>query len=249
MFTFLCRLLPAGFGVQPVVGLFLAQGFAVLAVLLQPAGVVIQVPVKTGDSTVGHQPEFIHGGFQQVAVMGNHNHGAFKGLERQRQGFAHVQIQVVGRFIQYQQGGLFLHDHGQCQAGFFATGETTNGRKHIIAMKAEPAQLTAKLRFAPLGVEAGQHLIGRIVVVQPVHLLLVEVAHGQIVVFFEAAGQRGQLAYQSAHQCGFAGAVGAQQAQPGFRSQAQAHVMENGHIPFRVLITTAHLVQVFHGVG
>ena len=53
--------------------------------------------------------------------MGNQNQAALVFRERQRQRVPHIQVKVVGRFVEKQQVGLLAHDDGQRQARALTT--------------------------------------------------------------------------------------------------------------------------------
>ena len=116
--------------------------------------------------------EVICGGAQQVTVVGDHHHGPFEALQRHGQGVAHLQIQVVGRFIQQQQVRLLPGDEGQYQPRFFTTGEGGHLVEGLVAVKAEAAEIVAQLLLCFVRREAGQMIEGGVVQTQGLQLML-----------------------------------------------------------------------------
>ena len=77
--------------------------------------------------------------------MGDHYHGPFEALQRHGEGVAHLQIQVVGRFIEQQEVGLLPGDQRQHQSRFFAAGEGGHLVERLVTVKTEAAQIVAQL--------------------------------------------------------------------------------------------------------
>ena len=65
--------------------------------------------------------------------MGHHDDGAVEVAQRLGQRFAHLQVQVVGRFVQQQHVGLLPGDQGQGQARALAAGEAVHGLEGAVA--------------------------------------------------------------------------------------------------------------------
>ena len=125
---------------------------------------------------------------------------------------AHLQVQVVGRFVEQQQVGPLPGNQRQGQAGLFAAGEVQHRFVDARTAKIETAKEVAQGLLALGGGQALQVQQGAGLAVQRIELVLGKVAHHQVLAAHQASGQRLQLAGQVLDQGRFAGAVGAQQA-------------------------------------
>ena len=170
-----------------------------------------------------HQQQFIHGIAQQVAVVAHQDEGALVGLQSDFQGVAHIQVEVVGGLIQYQQVGALPHDHGQGEAGLFAAGEGRDRAGGGIAAKIEAAQEVEDVLLPGLGAEALQVQGGAGLQIQGFELLLVKIADLAVFPAGPLARQQGQVAYQALQQGGLTGAIFTQQAVAAARAQVQLH--------------------------
>ena len=80
-----------------------------------------------------------------MTIVRNHHQRAFELNQRFGQRLAHVEIQVVGRFIEQQQVRALPDDQRQHQAGLFAAGEALGVFSHLIALEAKAAEIVAQL--------------------------------------------------------------------------------------------------------
>ena len=80
-----------------------------------------------------------------MTVVRNHHQRAFELNQRFGQRLTHVEIQVVGRFIEQQQVRALPDDQRQHQTGLFAAGEALGVFSHLIALEAEAAEIVAQL--------------------------------------------------------------------------------------------------------
>ena len=117
-------------------------------------GVVVRVPAEGLPSAVGHQPQTIGGGAQQVPVVGYEHDRALVFLQGERERMAHFQIQVIGRLVQQQQIGPLPHQQGQRQPGFLAPGKRRNRFERHVAAEIEAAEEIAQFLLARARVQA-----------------------------------------------------------------------------------------------
>ncbi|MCY1404087.1 hypothetical protein D9M71_192870 [compost metagenome] len=199
-----------------------------LAILDQPAAVVVEVAVEGFNLAIGHQQEVVGGAFEQMAIVGNHQHRTAEFLQCHGQCQAHFQVQVVGRLIEQQQVRAFPGDQRQGQARLFATGEIQHrlvdtGAAEVKATEEVTQRLLALGRCQTLQVQQRAGLV-----VQRVQLMLSEVAHRQVLTAHQTAAQWLQLAGQVFDQRRFARAVGAEQADTRTRSELQLDLLKDG---------------------
>ena len=112
----------------------------------------------------------------RLRSVGDDDERALKALQGQREGVAHVQIEVVGGFVEQQQIGFLPDDHGQDEAGFFAAGEGGGVLQGGIAGEVEAAEEVADVLFFGLGREFLDVPQRALVGTQCVELVLGEVA-------------------------------------------------------------------------
>lgn len=123
------------------VGILFRRLFRLVLLLLhvrQPLLIVFQVAVKRLDFTVVHQIEIVRGGADQVTIVRDHNQRALKLNQRFGQRLTHVEVEVVGRFIEQQQVRALPDDQRQHQTRFFAAGETLCVFSDLITPKPKP---------------------------------------------------------------------------------------------------------------
>lgn len=80
-----------------------------------------------------------------MAVVRHDDQCAFKINQRFGERLAHVEIQVVGRFIEQQQIWTLPDDQRQYQARFLAAGETLRLFRYFVALETEAAEIVAQL--------------------------------------------------------------------------------------------------------
>lgn len=95
-----------------------------------------------------------------MAVVRYDNQRPFELYQRFGQRLAHVEIEVVGRFIKQQQVWTLPDDQRQHQTGFFAAGETLGVFRHLIATEAKAAEVVAQFLLHLLRRQARQCWIG-----------------------------------------------------------------------------------------
>ena len=176
--------------------------------------------------------------------MGDQDHGALEGRQRLGERLAHLQVQVVGGLIQQQQVGLLPGHQGQRQARLLAAGEAPHLAEDVVTREAEAAQEVADRLVAGGGREALHMHEGGGREVEPLQLVLGEVADRQVLAGHPLAGQQRQLAGERLDQGRLAGAVGAQQADAASRLQGHPDVVELHRLAaVRVAIAQPRLVQ------
>ncbi|MDT4856780.1 hypothetical protein FQZ97_911830 [compost metagenome] len=179
---------------------------------------------------------------EEVAVVGDQQQGAGVALEPLFQPEDRVQVEVVGRFVEQQQLGRAHQRLGQVEAHPPAAGEVADAAIHLLAGEAETGQQLSRagvcrvtVGTVQLAVQAGDGSAvvarfgsGQLALYLAQALVAIEyVVHGQAlqVVHFLAhvgdapvrgqqavAGVRPQFATQQGEQAGFAGAIGADEA-------------------------------------
>ncbi len=163
-----------------------------------------------------------------MAIVGDHQHRPGEFLQRQGQRQAHVQVQVVGGFVQQQQVGLLPGDQRQRQPGLLATGEIQH---HLVAARTaevEAAEEVTQTLLALAGGDALQVQQRTGLGVQGIELVLGEVADGQVLAALQAAAKGFQLGGQGLDQGRLAGAVGAEQTDARTRRQLQLDRVQDG---------------------
>ncbi len=155
-----------------------------LAARPQPLLVVVQVAVEDLELAVGHQPERIGHGFDQVTIVGHDHHAALEALQCDGERMAHVDVEVIGRFIQQQQVRPARHQQSQSQARLLAARKSPHRLERAIALEAESAEVIAHALLIALGeiraAQIAQMPKGIAIRPQLFQLLLREVADAQI---------------------------------------------------------------------
>ena len=159
--------------------------------------------------------------------MADQNQCTLVALQGHLHGIAHVQVKVVGRFVQYQQVGPLPDHQRQRQAGFLAAGKRCDGLGGEIAAEVEASQKIQDFLLPGLRAQALDMQDSAGTQVQGLQLLLVKIADPAVLTRRAAACQQRQLANQAFQQGGFAGAVLAQQADAGTGAQHEADVAQN----------------------
>ena len=119
---------------------------------------------------------------------------ALETLQRKRERVAHIQIKVVGRFVEQQQIGFLPDQHRQCQSRFFAAGERGDGLQGGIADEVEAAEKIADVLLFGFGREFLDVPQRALVATQGVELVLGEIADIEFVGTDNLAAQRFQAA-------------------------------------------------------
>ena len=180
---------------------------------------------------VRDQPEGIDAAAQQVAVVGDQQQRAFVLLQGECECLAHLQVQVVRRFVEHQHRRLLAGDERQHQAGLLAAGERVRGAPCVVAAKSPAAQIVRRLlagegaasRFGGL-VEV---LVRRPREVEGFQLMLREVADRGVATANQRPGERLDLPGQATQQRRLACTVGTEHADAVVRIDAQRRVAQH----------------------
>ena len=175
-----------------------------------------------------YQQEAVGGGFEQATVVRDDNQRALKTLQCERECVAHVQIEMVGRFVQQQQIRLLPHNHCQRQPRLFAAGKRFGFLQGGIADKVEAAEEVADFLFAHVGAEFLDVPQRTLVGTQGVELVLGEITDIELVRADNPAGQDIQFARQRFDKGRFAAAVYPQKAVTRAAFQRQVDAVQNG---------------------
>ena len=145
------------------------------------AAVVVEVAFESFQVALVDEEEAVGSGFEQAAVVRNDDERALETLQGHGEGVAHIEVEVVGGFVEQEQVGLLPHDNGQREAGFFAAGKAGDGLDGHVAGEVEAAEEVSDVLLFGLGVEALDVPERALVGAQGVELVLGEVADFQFV--------------------------------------------------------------------
>ena len=174
--------------------------------------VVVEVAIERLYLAMVDQPVFIHRGFQQVTVVADDQNGTGEVLQCQRQGLAHLDVEVVGGFVENQQIRLHPGHAGQRHTGFFTAGKRLDHFQCTVAVETESAEEITDFLFAGLGLQALQNQYARGRGIQRLQLMLGKIANANVLAVGTFAVQQRDFFAKGFQQRGFTGAVGAQQA-------------------------------------
>src|SRR5271156_3233068 len=150
----------------------------------QPQLIVIQVAVEGLQASVGNQPQRVGHRFDEMTIVRNHHQTAVEALQRNAKRLPHLDIEVVGGFVEQQQVGPPRHYQGEGQAGFLAAGKPAYPVEGTVALKAETTQMIAHLLLVAAGefraAEIAQMPECVAIRLQLLQLMLREVADGEI---------------------------------------------------------------------
>ncbi|MND95669.1 hypothetical protein D3C80_879300 [compost metagenome] len=124
----------------------------------QPLLIVVQIAFEHFHLAIMHQIEIVRGRAQQVTVVRDHHQRTLEIDQRFGQRLTHVQIQVVGRFIEQQQVGALPDDQRQYQPRFLTAREPLCGFSDLIALETKAAKVIAQLLFQHTRGDAAQVL-------------------------------------------------------------------------------------------
>ncbi len=163
--------------------------------------------------------------------MRDDHHRARKLLQRDQQGVAHLEIQVIGGLIEQQQVGFTRDQDRQRQPRPLAAREAPGGLEHPLAAEAETAEVIAPLLLGPLGdlgaaapAELRQRRRGGIEMLQ---LDLREESRHDIRRGRECPGHGGQLSGEHAHERGFTRAVASENTDPVARVDGERDILDH----------------------
>src|SRR5215472_8539806 len=147
-----------------------------------------------------------------MPVMGDEDERAFKLGEGHRKRLAHLEVQMVGGFVQQQQVGPLPDDERERETRLLTPGEGAHGGEGHLAVEIEGTQEAAQVLLAYPRRDGGELLQGRAVLTQGLELMLREITDGEPFALTHASRQGCERPSQGLHQGGFALAVGPEQA-------------------------------------
>ena len=160
--------------------------------------------------------------------MADHQDAALELPQRARQGVHGLDVEVVGRFVQDEDVRVRQAQAGEGHAGLLAPGQQGHFLQAGGARDAEGAQVAAVLLVLFAGVVLGHEADGAGVHVQGVDVVLGEETDAEPgVLRYEADGGL-ELADEEFEDGGFAGAVGADDADARVELDVQVHVFKQG---------------------
>ena len=143
---------------------------------------VVEVPDAGGD--------FV----DQIVIVGDQQHGTRVLLEGEVEGVDGLEIEVIGRFVQYQEVGLLEHQATEDEAGRFAAGQRLGGLEGVVAGEQHLAEKAAQFLLRGLRIELVQPLDGGHAVGDGIGVILREVADGDFVAPDDDAWVKGEVA-------------------------------------------------------
>lgn len=113
----------------------------------EPVPVIVQIAVEFFQLSFGNDIEPVCRRSQKMAIMRDKQKRAFILGKCLGQGFAHVEVEMVGRFVQEQQVRTFPDNQGERKPRFFATGKGSDRAGRHFAVEVEAAQKVAQFLF------------------------------------------------------------------------------------------------------
>ena len=167
---------------------------------------------------------------EKIAVMADHEDGAFEFVDRSLERFSRPDIEVVGGLVHDEEIGRCGAEAGECGLGLFTAGKLADGMKRDVAFQPEAGEQVADVVLDPIriifrpdgaddrgaGVERSQALI----VIADLHL----------VPELGFAGIGFLVPDQGLDQRGFACAVGPDDADAFAPADGEAQVAEEGNV-------------------
>ena len=96
---------------------------------------------------------------QESAVVRDHQDGAIIGLQKAFEPLDGLDVEVVGRFVEKKQIGLFQQDFGQFYAHLPAVAELAHGALHIFVPETQSNQNPFRLAFDGVAAKQGQTVV------------------------------------------------------------------------------------------
>ena len=219
-----------------LVGVLAHAAFAFFFVGLEVAVADVDVAVAfEGDDVGGDAVE-------EPAVVADDDDAAGEVDDGFFQGAQGVDIEIVSRFVEQQHVAAAAEELGQVDAVAFAAGKIADFFLLIGAGEVEPGQVGAGIDFAAAHFDevgaAGDFLVDRVVGLEGV-AILIDVAELDRFADFDFALIGLLLAGDQAEERGFAGAVGADDADDAARGQAEGEIFEQQ-------IVAVGFADVFH---
>ena len=116
--------------------------------------VVVEIAVERSYGPVGHDPQAIRAGVDQVAVVRDQDHGARIIVDRLDQRGAAVDVEMVGRLVEDDEVGPGEGREPEQQPRLLAARERRDLGVAVLAGKPDRADAGAHLRFGASGIRA-----------------------------------------------------------------------------------------------
>ena len=124
------------------------------------AAVIVEVAVERLDLAVGDEPQPVGAGFQQVAVVGHHDHGAGIFVDRLDQRGAAVDVEMVGGLVEHDEVRPLEGGEAEQQPRLLAARQVGDRRVGHGGGKADRAGAGAHLRLRRVGHQLADVIIG-----------------------------------------------------------------------------------------
>ena len=165
---------------------------------------------------------------QHGDVVADHQDASLEGPQGAGEGVHGLDVEVVGRLVQDEDVRVRQAKAGEGDAGFLTAGQQGHFLETRGAGDAERAQVPAVFLVLLARVVLGHEADRAGVHVQGVDVVLGEEADAQTRVLGYEAGRGLQLADEELEDGGFAGAVGADDADAGVELDVEVDVFEEG---------------------
>src|SRR5690606_20131537 len=106
------------------------------------------------------------------------------------------EVEVIRGLVEEQQVGTAIHEQRECESRLLAAGERRRRSEHVVAGKAETAEIRTQPRFGRRGIDRGQVLDDRSPGIELVELVLCEVADVEVAGRLALAGGERQPSCQ-----------------------------------------------------
>jgi len=123
------------------------------------------------------EPQAIGAGLGQIDVVGDEQHRALIAVDGVDQSLAAVDVQVRGRFVEYEDMRFGVGHEPQQQPHLLAAGEVLYFCVDLLLAKAHAGGKRAQLGRSPIGFEVAYVLKHGFAFAQFVELILAEIAH------------------------------------------------------------------------
>ena len=178
--------------------------------------------------------------------MADHQHGAVEGQQDLFQQFQGFHVEVVGRFVEYQQVGRLAEQLGQQQARALTTRQRLDRRARTLRTEQEVPQVAEYVAALAVDVDkvaAFSDVVDHGLFQVQLVAQLVKVGHVDASALFDLAAGRLQAAEHQLEQGGLAGTVGAQQADTVATLQDHGEVLDQERA---VRVMEADVLQHHH---
>src|SRR4051812_22922069 len=144
------------------------------------APVVVEVTVVRRHRLIGDDPQLIGAGFDQIAVVRDHDDGAGKIVDRFGQRRAAVDVQMVGRLVEDDHVRAVERGEPEQQPRLLAARQALDQGIAGLAGEADRANASAHLGLGRIGHQLSDVIVGRAVEVELVDLMLREIADREL---------------------------------------------------------------------